>query len=88
MFIKITIDTSFYIQKLFYEYPYKFIDRINPSITGAFKVQDLPLLLEHDRKIFHTMVAKLLCIGKQARSDIMTIISYLHMRVQYANQDD
>ncbi len=83
MFIKIyqdyiTIDMSFYIDKY----------RMNPSIANAFAIQDSSLLPEDKRKLFHTTIAKLLYICKWARPDIMTIVSFLCIRMKYANEDD
>jgi len=46
------------------------------------------LLAESDRKIFHSMVAKLLYLGKRVRGDILTAVAYLTTRVTKATKED
>jgi hypothetical protein len=84
----ITLDMSFYVRKLSVEYPYEFIDRVNPSIANIFTITESEVLNEDARKQFHTTVAKLLYICKRARPDIMTVVSFLCTQVQYATRDD
>ena len=46
------------------------------------------LLNEKERKFFHTLVAKLLYLGKRVRPDILVAISFLCKRVQKPNEYD
>jgi hypothetical protein len=43
---------------------------------------------EKNRVYFHSTVAKLLYLAKRARPDILTVVTYLCMRVQHATVED
>lgn len=61
-----------------------------PAANHLYDVNtDDPVFLnEDDASYFHTMVAKLLFLGKRARPDILQAISFLTTRVKKPDQDD
>ncbi len=60
-----------------------------PRTKDTFKVSDeAELLSEAQRKVFHSLVAKLLYMSKRTRLDVLTTASFLCMRVQRATVDD
>jgi hypothetical protein len=50
--------------------------------------ENVMVLAEVDRKVFHTKVSKFLFLSKRARPDILTVVSYLCTRVQTATTED
>jgi len=69
-------------------------EKLKPACTPAtnylFKVRkgsniDLP---KQKASLFHSMVAKLLFVGKRARPDILLAVSFLMTRVKSPDQDD
>ncbi len=60
-----------------------------PAAKNAFLVDpEAEILNEMDRRLFHTMVAKLLYLSKRARPDILMIVSFLCTRVTRATKED
>ncbi len=60
----------------------------SPAAKNAFMVDpESELLNKADRRLFHMMVAKLLYLSKRARPDILTIVSFLCMRVTKATKE-
>lgn len=60
-----------------------------PAATHLFKVnEESPLLELEEKDRFHSIVAKLLYLGKRARPDILTAISFLATRVRGPTQED
>ncbi len=60
-----------------------------PGADHLFKVDPFgKLLKEKDRKLMHSLVAKLLFVSKRARPDIQVPISFLTSRVTKADEDD
>jgi hypothetical protein len=60
-----------------------------PSNKSIFQVDENAVVLpEEDRKIFHSLVAKLLYLSKCARPDILTEVSFLCTRVMRATVED
>lgn len=56
-----------------------------PSGKDIFSVdENSEILLDTDRKQFHTNIAKLLYLSKRARPDILTAIGFLCTRVTWA----
>ncbi len=73
----LAIDMSYYLEKVF-----KGHDNLPPcSMPGKknfFEVDEkAQLLVEAEWKKFHTAVARLLHLSKQARLDIMTVVAFL-----------
>jgi hypothetical protein len=61
----------------------------SPGTKFTFMVtENAKVLDEVDCKEFHTKVAKLLFLSKRARPDILTVVSFLCMRVQTATTED
>ena len=60
-----------------------------PAVVHLFEVdENCAKLIEKDRSIFHSIVAKLLFVSKRARLDILVAVSYLTTRVSKADEDD
>ena len=60
-----------------------------PATIHLFEVdENCVKLTEKDLGIFHSIVAKLLFVSKQARPDILVAVSYLTMKVSKADEDD
>lgn len=60
-----------------------------PAATHLFNVNPTAIKLpEPNRKIFHSIVAKLLWVSKRARPDILVALSFLTSRVTKADDDD
>ena len=60
-----------------------------PAVVHLFEVdENCAKLIEKDRSIFHSIVAKFLFVSKQARPDILVAVSYLTTRVSKADEDD
>jgi hypothetical protein len=61
----------------------------SPGTTGLFHVDEKAKLLpEPERKLLHSLVAKLLFVSKRGRPDIQVPISFLTSRVTKADTDD
>jgi hypothetical protein len=84
----VTIDMSYYLEKVLEGY-----DNLplcsTPGKKNFFEVDDkAELLSEAQRKMFHTVVARLLYLSKRARPDIMTVVALLCTRVMRATTED
>jgi hypothetical protein len=81
------IDMTFYIKQLL-----EGVDvpvRASRGTKFTFMIAENAMVLDEvDRKEFHTKVAKLLFLSKRARPDILTVVSFLCMRVQTATTED
>jgi hypothetical protein len=63
--------------------------RASPGTKSTFVVDETAkALIEDVRKEFHSKIAKLLFLAKRARPDILTVVSFLCMRVQGATTED
>jgi hypothetical protein len=83
-----TIDMTYFIEKLLESYK-NLVARPTPSNKSIFQVsEDAVALREEDRKVFHSVVAKLLYLSKRARPDILTAVSFLCTRVTRATVED
>jgi hypothetical protein len=61
----------------------------SPSSNELFEMKDDDVLLsEPERKTFHTIVAKLLYLGKRIRPDILLTVGFLCTRVTRATERD
>jgi hypothetical protein len=61
----------------------------SPSNTDLFETKhDDVMLSEQNRKFFHTIVAKLLYLGKRIRPDILLTVGFLCTRVTKATERD
>jgi hypothetical protein len=83
--VKITMDG--YVNDLLNEYE---VTRTaaTPAAEYLFTVRDSPKLEPKKAKIFHSIVAKLLYLGKRTRPDILTAVIFLSSRVQDSTEDD
>ena len=60
-----------------------------PAANPLFEVDDNGVKLKPEQKdLFHEFVAKLLFLGKRARPDLQTAISFLSTRVTEPDTDD
>jgi len=83
-----TIDMTYFVDKLLESYK-NIVKRLTPSNKSIFQVdEDAAVLPEVDRKVFHSVVAKLLYLSKRARPDILTAVSFLCTRVTKATIND
>jgi len=81
------IDMMFYIKQLLEGVVVPV--RASPGTKFTFMVtENAKVLDEVDHKEFHMKVAKLLFLSKQARPDILTVVSFLCTRVQTATTED
>jgi hypothetical protein len=77
------VGMSFYTKQLLegVEVPVK----LSPRTKTMFQVdEEAVMLMEEERKLFHSKTAKLLYLAKRARPDILTIVSFLCTRVLVA----
>ena len=71
-----TVDMTYFLEKLLESYT-DLVKRQMPSNKSIFQVDENAVVLpEEDRKIFHSLVAKLLYLSKCARPDILTAVSF------------
>jgi hypothetical protein len=83
-----TIDMSNFIDKLIDECK-NLREFTSPEAKNAFLVNpEAKLLNEAERRLFHTMVAKLLYLVKRARPDLLTIVSFLCTCITKATRED
>lgn len=59
-----------------------------PATENLFTNDDSKPLTDIKRKLFHTLVAKLMYLAKRARPDILTAVAFLSTRVSCPNQLD
>jgi hypothetical protein len=85
----VVIDMQNFIDKLLEEHGEELREFATPADKNIFVVDEkAKVLVETERKLFHTAVAKLLYLTKRARPDIMTPISFLCTRVTKATEQD
>jgi len=85
----VVIDMQNFIDKLLEEHGEELREFATPADKNIFVVDEkAKVLVEAERKLFHTAVAKLLYLTKRARPDIMTPISFLCTRVTKATEQD
>ena len=83
-----TIDMTYFIEKLLESYK-NLVARPTPSNKSIFQVsEDAVVLQEEERKVFHSVVAKLLYLSKRAKPDIPMAVSFLCTRVTRATVED
>ncbi len=71
------IDMSYYLEKVLEGYDNLLLCCMLGK-KNLFEVDEAAeLLSEAERKKFHTVVARLLYLSKQARPDIMTVVAFL-----------
>jgi hypothetical protein len=86
----VQIDMSDYIKEAIEMFPEDCEKgATSPAALHLFKTNpDGILLSKIDRELFHSIVAKLLYVGKKARPDILVAIAFLTSRVTCADADD
>jgi len=89
---KVIVDMKDYVKKdMLNEFPSHELNEkaTSPANENLFKINESsPKLSETQKESFHTMVAKGLFLGKRARQEIQTTISFLCTRVQSPTQQD
>jgi hypothetical protein len=86
-----SIDMSFYVKQLLEDAKEKMnlVVYASPGAKETFVANDEEKRLQENRRVFfHSTVAKLLYLSKRARPDILTVVTYLHTRVQNATVED
>ncbi len=84
----VTIDMKNFVDKLIGDCV-NLREYTSPAAKNAFLVDPkAELLNKADRKLFHTIVAKLLYLSNRARPDLLTIVSFLCTRVTKATKED
>jgi hypothetical protein len=77
----------FYVQQILKEA--MVVVKLLPGAKATFTVnEESVLLVEEERKGFHSMTAKLLYLAERARPDILKVVSFLCTRVQAATEED
>lgn len=78
-----------FIDKLLEEHGEELREFVTPADKNIFVVDEkAKVLVEAERKIFHTAIAKLFYLTTRARPDIMTPTSFLCTRVTKATEQD
>ena len=87
---KLQIAMFEYIAKIIEEFPMELDEKpTSPAANHLFEVDDNGIKLKPEQKdMFHEFVAKLLFLGKRARPDLQTAISFLSTRVREPDTDD
>jgi len=89
---KVIINMKDYVKKdMLNEFPSHELKETasSPANENLFKINESsPKLSQTQKESFHTMVAKGLFLGKRARQEIQTTISFLCTRVQSPTQQD
>jgi hypothetical protein len=84
----IKVNMTYYTQQLLDQFPPKQIYSI-PAVKESFKNSSTERLLDlNGKKVFHTVVAKLLYLAKRARPDILTAVSFLCTKVTKPTTED
>ena len=87
---KVQINMFEYIAKIIEEFPMELDgEPTSPASNHLFEVDDNGIKLKPEqRNLFHEFAAKLLFLGKRARPDLQTAISFLSTRVREPNTDN
>jgi hypothetical protein len=85
---EVVLDMEFYIKKLLDGY--NNLPLVNMPATKKLFQEEVKrvVLVEEEKKRFHTMVACLLYFAKRARPDILTTVSFLCTRVKEPTEED
>lgn len=59
-----------------------------PAKMNLFMVNSLPMLSKHDKELFHSVVAKLLYLGKRGQPDILLSVQFMCTRVKAPTDED
>ena len=85
----VTLDMIHYIERLLDSVKDEFKNYSTPANKNIFVVkEDATVLSKRDRKLFHTLVAKLLFLSKRTRPEISTANGFLCTRVTKATEED
>jgi hypothetical protein len=86
----VSIGAESYITESIDEFPEEIDTRFRtPAARHLFEVnEECEKLKEETRKIYHSIFAKLLWVGKKARPDILVALSFLGKRTEIADLDD
>jgi hypothetical protein len=83
-----TIEMDFYVKQLLKDWMHV-AKRYSPGNKDTFKVDSTAVLLnEKMRKVFHSMVARVLYVSKRVRMDTLVVTSFLCTRVTKATVED
>jgi hypothetical protein len=61
---------------------------VTPAKTNLFMINPSPLLNKQEKELFHSIVAKLLYLGKRGRLDILLAVQFLCTHVKALTCDD
>ena len=86
----VAIGAESYITEAIDEFPEVIDTRFRtPAARHLFEInEECERLEEETRKVFHSIFAKLLWVGKKARPDILVALSFLGKRTESADLDD
>jgi hypothetical protein len=86
---EVRVNMSNYVDKVLEAYPKDAEERRVPGRKGVFLVaRDSVEVGTKERQLFHTIVAKLLNLAKQARPDIIAVVSFFCTRVKAPTLED
>ena len=79
-----------HLEEVLQDFTGKITIKVNtPAAVHLFVVdEECQKLCKKDMEIFHSIVAKLLFVGKRARPDIIIAIAFLTTRVSKSDEDD
>jgi hypothetical protein len=84
----VTVDMRYYLGKILSEHNNLPV-ATNPGAKNSFMVDEGSLLLDDkSKKVFHTIVAKLLYLSKRARPDVIAVVGFLCTRVKGPTEED
>ncbi len=85
---RFSVEMDFYVEQLLKDWMHV-PKRSAPGTKDTFKLNLNSMLLEEPkRKVFHTMVARVLYVSKRVRPDILVVTSFLCTRVTRATKLD
>lgn len=84
---KIIVDMEYFTQQLLSSIT-DIKEYHTPAVKECFQLEESSALDTQGQKTFHTIMAKLLYLAKQARPDILTATSFLCTRVKQPTKND
>ena len=83
---KITMDGM--IQEIISEFPTDLAVAKTPATESLLDTTESTTLCETDRKLFHSMVARLMYVCKKVKPECLMAVNFLATRVQVATEED
>jgi hypothetical protein len=81
------ISMRSYIEDILEMYGKDIKECVTPAKTNLFTINQSPLLNKQDKELFHSIVTKLLYLGKRGRPDILLAVQFLCTRVKVTSKD-